>query len=88
MKSSERQCRVAKSAITLGAAVAIILIGSSCSSSESSSSVTQRLPKKATKQAARSDALVVGDTLEVFVLEDQAFNGTYKVREKGDIIFP
>ncbi|MEQ1935236.1 MAG: polysaccharide biosynthesis/export family protein, partial [Fimbriimonadaceae bacterium] len=30
----------------------------------------------------------MGDTLEIFVMEDQAFNGIYKIREKGDIIFP
>lgn len=34
------------------------------------------------------DALQVGDTLEVFVMEDSSFNGIFKVREKGDIIIP
>ena len=29
-----------------------------------------------------------GDTLELFVEEDDAFNGTYPVREQGDIIIP
>lgn len=29
-----------------------------------------------------------GDTIELFVEEDDAFNGTYPVREQGDIIIP
>lgn len=30
----------------------------------------------------------VGDTLEVFVLEDSSFNGKYTIRPSGDIIIP
>lgn len=35
-----------------------------------------------------SSSLRVGDTLEIFVEEDESFNGIYKVREGGDIIIP
>jgi len=31
---------------------------------------------------------MVGDELELFVKEDPVFNGTYRVRERGDIIIP
>lgn len=33
-------------------------------------------------------AIRVGDTLELFVKEDPTFNGSYSVRERGDIIIP
>ncbi|MDF1859082.1 MAG: polysaccharide biosynthesis/export family protein [Verrucomicrobiales bacterium] len=33
-------------------------------------------------------SLQVGDTLELFVKEDDSFNGSYVVREAGDIILP
>lgn len=61
---------------------------SSCSSPEIASSQQVRNYPKQMKAQARTDVLVVGDTLEIFVMEDQAFNGIYKIREKGDIIFP
>lgn len=32
--------------------------------------------------------IAVGDELELFVKEDPVFNGTYRVRERGDIIIP
>ena len=32
--------------------------------------------------------LAPGDTVEVFVMEDEKFGGQYKVRENGDIIVP
>lgn len=50
-------------------------------------SFPQKVIKKS-KPTTRDDVLAVGDTLEVFVMEDPSFNGTYKVREKGDIILP
>ena len=37
---------------------------------------------------APDDSIKIGETLELFVLEDPQFNGSYKVREKGDIIIP
>ncbi|HLO97921.1 MAG TPA: polysaccharide biosynthesis/export family protein, partial [Fimbriimonas sp.] len=47
-----------------------------------------RVPPKQNKQRTSTDSLAIGDSLEVFVMEDASFNGVYKVREKGDIIFP
>lgn len=35
-----------------------------------------------------SDAVGVGDRLEIFVAEDESLNGIYTIREKGDIILP
>jgi len=35
-----------------------------------------------------SDTVRVGDVLEVYVLEDESFNGRYQVRSGGHIIFP
>ena len=47
----------------------------------------QSTAKQAKKQTA-SELISIGDTVEIFVLEDQEFNGVYLVREKGDVIFP
>ncbi len=41
----------------------------------------------AASTAIRSD-LAPGDEIEVFVMEDEKFNGKYKVREGGDVILP
>lgn len=38
-------------------------------------------------QVSQSD-LAIGDLVDVFVMEDEKFNGSYKVRENGDIILP
>ena len=40
------------------------------------------------KNKSGADTLEVGDTVELFVMEDQAYNGTFQIREKGDIILP
>jgi len=41
------------------------------------------------KPAGNSPANInVGDSVELFVMEDNSFNGIYKIREKGDIIVP
>lgn len=37
---------------------------------------------------AANDVIEVGDKLEVYVLEDESFNGIYTVRDGGHIIFP
>ena len=34
------------------------------------------------------NTLRMGESVELFVMEDPSFNGVYKVREKGDIILP
>ncbi len=37
---------------------------------------------------AQDSSIHVGDSLEIFVQEDPSFNGTFVVRERGDIIIP
>lgn len=62
---------------------------SACSGERADESIyTPKTPPRQQRQLTASDALTVGDSLEIFVMEDASFNGVYKVREKGDIIFP
>lgn len=65
-----------------------ISVLSSCSSERESESHAVHITQKPQKRVVQSDAITIGDSLEVFVMEDASFNGVYKVREKGDIIFP
>ncbi|MDF1852669.1 MAG: polysaccharide biosynthesis/export family protein [Verrucomicrobiales bacterium] len=44
--------------------------------------------RPAPRPPSRGGAIRPGDTLELFVSEDKSFNGTYSVRERGDIIIP
>ena len=44
------------------------------------------MPPARNRVMAPDDSIKIGETLELFVLEDPQFNGSYKVREKGDII--
>jgi len=39
-------------------------------------------------RSSAGGSIRTGDSLELFVEEDDAFNGTYAVREQGDIIIP
>jgi protein involved in polysaccharide export with SLBB domain len=45
-------------------------------------------PPPSRAKRAGSSSIVSGDTLEIFVEEDDSFNGRYTVRERGDIIIP
>lgn len=45
-------------------------------------------PSSAGFGRSRSSSIRPGDTLELFVEEDESFNGKYPVREGGDIIIP
>lgn len=45
-------------------------------------------PRATAPRQAAGGSIRPGDTLELFVEEDDAFNGTYPVREQGDIIIP
>jgi polysaccharide export outer membrane protein len=45
-------------------------------------------PRPVVSRPASGGSIRPGDTLEIFVEEDDAFNGTYPVREQGDIIIP
>jgi len=68
------------------------LIGSCLASCHSTGPATADLPmppRSATPVAVGPrNTLVPGDTVDVFVMEDEKFSGTYKVRENGDIIIP
>jgi len=44
--------------------------------------------KPAPPRSSAGGSIRTGDSLELFVEEDNAFNGTYSVREQGDIIIP
>ena len=86
MNSSKGHCRPGKVALFFCGAVALLLFESCSSPAKPVSGVPRASARQA--KAAEKDVLNVGDTLEIFVMEDPAFNGTYKVREKGDLIFP
>ena len=43
-------------------------------------------PSRVSSRPSPGASIVPGDSLELFVQEDDAFNGTYPVREQGDII--
>ena len=45
-------------------------------------------PKPFSSSPSVGGSIRPGDSLELFVEEDDAFNGTYPVREQGDIIIP
>jgi protein involved in polysaccharide export with SLBB domain len=45
-------------------------------------------PKPVSRPSSVGSSIRPGDSLELFVEEDDAFNGTYPVREQGDIIIP
>jgi len=45
-------------------------------------------PLAAPSRPSAGGSIRPGDSLELFVEEDDAFNGTYAVREQGDIIIP
>lgn len=64
----------------------MFLLGAGCSSPTPDSD-TPPPPALPPAQSA-GGGIVVGDKLELFVKEDPAFNGTYRVRERGDIIIP
>jgi protein involved in polysaccharide export with SLBB domain len=88
MKSLNTQRRPGKSLLILGIAIGISLVISCCSVPSENVAGPQTVHQRPSRQPVRTDVLVVGDTLEVFVMEDPAFNGIYKIREKGDVIFP
>ena len=73
------------------AAIALAVLGSgliSCSTPEQEGRVPPAPPVRNKVVSQATDAIKVGDSVELFVLEDPQFNGSYKVRERGDIIIP
>jgi polysaccharide biosynthesis/export protein len=45
-------------------------------------------PQPVVQRRSNNSPVRSGDTLELFVEEDDSFNGTYPVREQGDVIIP
>lgn len=45
-------------------------------------------PPRSAPRPTAGGSIRPGDSLELFVEEDDAFNGTYPVREQGDVIIP
>jgi protein involved in polysaccharide export with SLBB domain len=75
------------------ACVSLSLLGlslalASCHNPESNTPDLPMPKISATVAAGPRTTLAPGDTIEVFVMEDEKFNGSYKVRENGDIIMP
>lgn len=64
------------------------LLGASCtSSSDPNAGIPMPLPPSP-QQTGASYRIQVGDMIDVFVLEDNTFNGTFTIRSSGDIIMP
>ena len=72
----------------LAFSIILLVCGLSCSSEppDSENSPPASIPQPVT--ISNNGSIVVGDELELFVREDTTFNGTYTVRERGDIIIP
>ena len=66
----------------------ICLALASCHSTDPATADLPMPGRSAPVAAAPRTSLAPGDTIEVFVMEDEKFNGSYKVRENGDIIMP
>jgi len=67
---------------------AVLLGGIGCSNGPSSSGDVPAASVPPVVKQSDSNTIGVGDELELFVKEDAVFNGTYRVRERGDIIIP
>lgn len=50
--------------------------------------IPEREEEASPQPRKRDNSIQVGDSLELFVNEDDSFDGIYKVREGGDIIIP
>jgi len=67
--------------------VGVCLVLSGCGTPAGPATPQMAMPTRvAAADMAPRTLLVPGDTLEVFVKEDNKFDGQYKVRENGDII--
>jgi polysaccharide export outer membrane protein len=60
-----------------------------CTSAPDLEAVDLLLPRSgASSQIGSSYRIQIGDQIDVFVLEDSSFNGTFMIRPSGDIIMP
>ncbi|RYD73564.1 MAG: hypothetical protein EOP84_21340, partial [Verrucomicrobiaceae bacterium] len=71
------------------ALLAAVLLGAvGCANGPSSSGDVPAASIPPVVRQNDDNTIGVGDELELFVKEDAVFNGTYRVRERGDIIIP
>jgi len=76
--------------------LAVVLVFASCASDDSQPSgdfpppalPPSAQPEPKPKSRLFDNSVRVGDSLEIFVKEDNQFDGIYLVRERGDIIIP
>jgi protein involved in polysaccharide export with SLBB domain len=67
----------------------MLLCGVGCTTAPAvTGDVVPPAPVPAARDNTDTGAIRVGDKLELFVKEDPTFNGSYSVRERGDIIIP
>jgi len=70
--------------------IALLLSFVGCAGDKSARNISFAAPKmgQISRPVTENQGIKVGDTIELFIMEDSSFNGVYKVREKGDIIIP
>jgi len=70
--------------------IALLLSFVGCAGDKSARNISFAAPKmgQISRPVIENQGIKVGDTIELFIMEDSSFNGVYKVREKGDIIIP
>lgn len=73
--------------ILLGIFLSIALTLVSCQTADDPQTIPAPI-QPSSEMSNGEDLIQVGDQLEIFVKEDSSFNGTYRVREQGDIIIP
>lgn len=76
------------SLFTLAFLASAIFCGIGCSNTQQETGDVPPPSIPAPPDRIGNDSIMVGDELELFVKEDPVFNGTYRVRERGDIIIP
>lgn len=73
--------------ISLAIAASLAVLLSSCAEQGTTSPFVPGKPVgRATSETPNT--IHLGESVELFVMEDPTFNGIYKIREKGDIILP
>lgn len=78
-------CLHSKFTRLLAASGCLVLLGA-CSHNEQEPQYIPAKPRRGPVQPTTS--IQIGESVELFVMEDPSFNGIYKVREKGDVIIP
>ncbi len=69
-------------------ALGLIGLGAACSSQQDLMDYSAYPPPTGMGSDRAADIVRAGDRLEIYVLEDESFNGIYLVRDGGHVIFP